>query len=235
MNANRVRHVWSPLLTAAQPAGSDTWQAFNRSDREGLTPPGCCLDAAMAAFYGLDPRLTRGARDARFDFDGLLGGESPVRGHRHRIRRLRGQRGPRSRVPRGLNCVDDSPRCIAERQATLKQLVSDPQRTLGQGTADSIGLCFGRPPLRLQDRQEGSLLRRACAWPARGRWRCVVAQGRRLQSHSGASFARHDVRERGRPRALQRDEAPLQKGLSSECLLRQARTRSGHLCLPHRT
>ena len=28
----------------------------------------------------------------------------------------------------GLACVDDSPRCIAERQATLKQLVSDPQR-----------------------------------------------------------------------------------------------------------
>ncbi len=28
----------------------------------------------------------------------------------------------------GLACVDDSPRCIAERQATLKQLVADPQR-----------------------------------------------------------------------------------------------------------
>ena len=28
----------------------------------------------------------------------------------------------------GLNCIDDSPRCIAERQATLKQFVADPQR-----------------------------------------------------------------------------------------------------------
>lgn len=28
----------------------------------------------------------------------------------------------------GLSCVDDSPRCVSERQATLKQLVADPQR-----------------------------------------------------------------------------------------------------------
>lgn len=28
----------------------------------------------------------------------------------------------------GLSCIDDSPRCIAERQATLTQYVSDPER-----------------------------------------------------------------------------------------------------------
>lgn len=28
----------------------------------------------------------------------------------------------------GLSCVDDSPRCISERQATLNRYVSDPQR-----------------------------------------------------------------------------------------------------------
>jgi hypothetical protein len=28
----------------------------------------------------------------------------------------------------GLSCVDDSPRCVAERQSALKDLVADPQR-----------------------------------------------------------------------------------------------------------
>jgi hypothetical protein len=28
----------------------------------------------------------------------------------------------------GFDCIDDSPRCVSERQAKLKQLVSDPQR-----------------------------------------------------------------------------------------------------------
>ena len=93
----------------------------------------------------------------------------------------------------GLSCVDDSTECVDQRQVTLKSMLADKERKLGQGADHAAGACLGRPAVRLPQPQEGAQLRGAGARAARGRQRGQVA------ARARKARACHRLRSRAPP------------------------------------
>ncbi len=114
----------------------------------------------------------------------------------------------------GLSCVDDSTECVEQRQATLKAMLADKDRGLGQGAGHAARARLGRAAVCLPQQEDGALLRGAGAWPQGGR-RCAQGAQGRPRPFAGTDFPGVDVRCRGQQGTGRGDEeAPLQ-GLAS--------------------
>ena len=166
----------------------------------------------MRAFYGLRPETSRG-NDARQPLREaeLCRRRSPLIGlGLVGVRAARGSRRQRA----GLSCVDDSPECVDQRQATLKSMLADEDRKWVKEPATPQAHASGVRLFAFRSRKKELSCEELAHRPPRGRRRAQgAARGRRQEPVTGADFPRQHVRRRGQQGACRRDAGPPLQGV----------------------
>ena len=101
----------------------------------------------------------------------------------------------------GLSCVDDSTECVDQRQATLKSMLADKDRTWVKEPATPQAHASGVRLFAFRSTKGGADLRGAGAWPQGGGRRAQGAQGR-PRPFARTDLPRLHVRCRGQQGAV---------------------------------
>ena len=164
----------------------------------------------MPAFYGLRPETSRGndarqpARNAQ-PCDGAAAWAASASS-------ASACSGIRTTPRAGLSCIDDSPECVGQRQATLKSMLADKDRKWVKEPATPQAHASGVRLFAFRSRKKELTCEELAHRAPRGRQRAQgAARARGQEPVTGAGFPRHHVRRRGQQGARRRDAgAPLQ-------------------------
>ena len=112
----------------------------------------------------------------------------------------------------GLSCIDDSPECVEQRQATLKSMLADKDRKWVKEPPTPQAHASGVRLFAFRSRKKELSCEELAHRAPRGRQRAEgAARARRQEPVTGADLPRHHVRRRGQQGARRRDaDAPLQ-------------------------